>query len=714
MARAALLIDERRQIMANFPFKEFTIPTDIIGSADLFITESDGDATTLNNNSFPSIGFPNNLMKKENYKILIGGCAKSKRIFIINSKSDSRRILEIGNRLSNDGIQVFILSIYDKTTNQFKSVTDYFKTYSAADFKSLIKSAPSFISFLIKHLPENFPAATPEIKDSILPLILKAESSLSKFYIDQLRKQVKISVKVVEDLIAEVRRLQDSADGEDEASNEKVETDPEILETASALAHSPSLLKDRIDTINRAGVAGERINIAILFCSLDSRLLLDQGIPGQNAIGCKISGHQGAGKSYTLMMVLSIYPKDLFIFFSGASEKALYYKGGGIVHKCLVFAEAFQLSNDRKDSEFLYSLRTLLSEGKLIRSIAERDETTKKFTARDVVLHGPVSFITTTIESNLEAQLDDRLFTIHPDESVNQTKRIITNRAKQKAGITAKLDDKNIRTWKQFHRLLQPATVIIPYAELIAEHLNRQPKLPISARRAFNKALNIIQAITVTYQFQRERDSSGALIATIPDYFMALQIIGEVFRENMGSPPKASTERLDYLTSQGHMSTKDLATHFGVSRAAISSWAKRQAQEGLIEWVDQSGNSFPNDAALTTAKKSGKAHIKVDPTVKNPWTNIGLPMPNDFQEFSQDWEPGGIEYEKFNLHLVPGTLPGLVTGTNIESEGDESKGDIDFLGITEEVIPDPGDPYLGITEEVIPEPGEPYYANLLI
>ena len=320
----------------------------------------------------------------------------------------------------------------------------------------------------------------------------------------------------------------------------------------------------------------------------------------------------------------------------------------------MVIAEAFQLSNDKGDTEFAYTLRTLLSEGKLIRATTERDEETGKYVTRQTVLEGTLSFLTTTIDQRLEVQFDDRIVTAHPDESVEQTRRILMNSARQKTGSIPKMDDRQVRIWKAFHRRLQPVSVKIPYAEKIAEYLSSKAMLPITARRAFNKALNIIQAVVCTNQYQRDRDADGNLIAQLADYFMALQIVAEAFRENMGMLPKATGERLAYLASQGHLTPKDLATHFGISRAAVSKWAAKLEEDSIVEWVDTSGNSFANDKALYAAKKKGQAHIQVSGNSNNPWSSLGLPMPTDLLETPDPaWAPGGAEYEKYHLHLTP-------------------------------------------------------------
>jgi len=734
--------------MANFPMfqKKLSIDPSLIGLLDLLITESDTDATAATAAGFPAIGFPNNLRTEENYLILLDICKNSKKIFIIDSSGDTTRLGEIGFRLAKESMAVFILSLFDAISNRHLTLSDYLQTHKPEEFKALTKQAPSFIDVLIAQLPENFIHAASDIKEKILPLIFKLDAVTVKHYTDAIRKRVRTTQKVVESMLAELRRAQAASDTAADKSieaDEDEETDPEILAAAADLARDPTLFKTRIDVINKNGVSGERKNIAIFFCALDSRLLLDQaGIPGQNVIACKIAGHQGSGKSYTLMMSLSIYPKNAIILITSASERSLYYLDQGIAHKCLVVMEAYQFSSDRGDSELLYCLRILLSEGALRRAITEKDAETGKFVTREIVLCGPVSFITTTIESNLEIQLDDRLFTIHPDESIDQTKRIITNRARQKAGSILKPDDREIRIWKAFHRSLLPVSVIIPYAEKISEYLTKKPKLPIAARRAFNKVLNVIQAVACTYQFQRERDAENNVIATIADYFMALQIVAEAFRENMGQLPKATGERLTYLNSQGHTTPKDLANHFGVSRSAISSWAKKLEEESIVEWVDATGNSFPNDKALYAAKKAGKAHIQVSGNTLNPWSNIGLPMPNDIIP-DPAWVQGGAEFERYHLHLTPDT-PKMVnltpvsvsTITNTENfvshVGPNGSMQGDFIQTDRTVSPEdqlfqegirvlmepstlehqPSNP---LTEEdVVLEPGDPGYVNPLL
>jgi hypothetical protein len=80
--------------------------------------------------------------------------------------------------------------------------------------------------------------------------------------------------------------------------------------------------------------------------------------------------------------------------------------------------------------------RSLLSEGCVSYQVPQKDEN-GNFTTVEKRLDGPTSFITTTIIDKLEAQLEDRLFTIHPDESMGQTRSIMN--------MTAKIKDPALR-----------------------------------------------------------------------------------------------------------------------------------------------------------------------------------------------------------------------------------------------------------------------------
>ena len=69
-------------------------------------------------------------------------------------------------------------------------------------------------------------------------------------------------------------------------------------------------------------------------------------------------------------------------------------------------------------------------------------------------VEGPVSLITTTTMETLEKQIESRMISVSPDESTNQTRKILSETAVMAAAGTPEIDPKNIIAWQDFHKNL--------------------------------------------------------------------------------------------------------------------------------------------------------------------------------------------------------------------------------------------------------------------
>ncbi len=107
--------------------------------------------------------------------------------------------------------------------------------------------------------------------------------------------------------------------------------------------------------------------------------------------------------------------------------------------------------------------------------------------------------------------------------------------------------------------------------------------------------LAVIQAIACAYQFQRKRDDKDRVIAEIEDYWMALQIVQEAFRENLGQESKGSEERITYIEENGPLQYKELENVWGIKRQSVSTWIAPRVKEGVLVWCDEDGNEFTDD-----------------------------------------------------------------------------------------------------------------------
>lgn len=390
------------------------------------------------------------------------------------------------------------------------------------------------IDELIGQLPQNFPGAAVVIKKDIVPLLVDCDKGIIDHYCTLVKKHTRAASKsAVTKLVNEtIRELQTAGYRNDIHVEETSEADsntPEIIETAKRIAQDPQLLKNKIDTVNELGVTGERKNIGLNLITIDSRLLPISGGKPEN-LGLKNSGHQGSGKSNQLTKSLKIYPETAYHIFSSVTPKGLMMMSDMLKHKAVVFSEAKTFEAAKRDTHQAYIVRSLLSEG----FFEEPRQTLmdQGWATETLRIQGPISLLTTTIKGKLEQQLEDRILTAHSDTSSDQTRRVLKQTAAAASGIENSVDDSLVKAWQQFHDMLEPAEVVIPYATELIQYLPNHP-LPVSARRAFVRVLSAIKTITILYQAQRNRDERGRLIAEYADYAMAYQLIGDCFANSV-------------------------------------------------------------------------------------------------------------------------------------------------------------------------------------
>lgn len=516
---------------------------------------------------------------------------------------------------------------------------------------------------LIEKLPEQFPEAVNIIKDEIAPLMIDCNAGVKDHYVKMIRKKTNAaSIKSVSLIIDEAIERINAEEPEPEKNElDEIRKDPEIQKMAEQIAHDPLLLKNRIDLIGRFGVVGERKNIGFYMTVIDS-CLLPMGSTGSEALAIKNSGPYGAGKSHPMFACLKLYPKSAYHLITSGSAKSLYHVQGGLKHKALILTEALALQGENSgDNELAYSIRSLVSEGSLSYQYTGYDEDGNK---RTIIrkMDGPTSLITTTIKGRLEAQLEDRLITIHPNTSSKQTQDILNKTAEIASGSVDQVDEKTINAWKLFYDSLEFVEVVIPFAGGIAEFINASGKLPIAARRAFKRVLSVVKTISTIHQKQRRKDDMGRVIAEMQDYAIAFQLINDSFMESLGEGKKYTDARIKIIEKNKMISSKDLSKVTGVSGAAISQWMKPLIDDGVLAWCDEKGDEFEDTASLEKAKRSGSAFVRV------AYVNS---LPTPFQlTGDKRWDKDGDLYIKYDLGFDEDNFENPVLGEGEEFAGE--------------------------------------------
>ena len=396
--------------------------------------------------------------------------------------------------------------------------------------------------------------------------------------------------------------------------------------------------------VNSLGIINEKLNIGVLTMTMDSRLN-PMGMKGANVLAAKNTGNPGTGKTATLMAVKELYSKNCYHLIDNGSAKSIYNMGkDALKHKTLILNEAFSFEGkSSSDSEFTHIVRCLLSEGSVTYQYTSFDAAGNKITAYQTV-SGPTPLITTSIYGSHEKQLDDRMFSIHPNVSSKQTNAVLDIEAKQASGIFKTIDEKEIQAWRVFHDSLEVLDVVIPFAPDIQSFLGQGGELPTSARRAFKRVLISIKTISLLHQKQRQKDDQGRVIAAIQDYALAYQLIDRAFRESLGGG-KYTDRRIQVVDRKGPILPKNLAKCEDVSGAAITSWSKNWLENGVLIWVDDQGARIKTKE-LDKMKHSGKAYLKV----------VGVNrLPTPFELTGDpNWVVGGELYQFYNLELDSG------------------------------------------------------------
>ncbi|MCK7503055.1 MAG: hypothetical protein MZV70_02425 [Desulfobacterales bacterium] len=322
-------------------------------------------------------------------------------------------------------------------------LNEYLKDHTAGDLSKLMADAKSVLDLMINGLPADFVKAQPALKSEILPLLIEMDEGVREHYLGRIRETVKTTKSAITAEFDEVKKEAASK----QSQPTKPTIDPAVQSMADAIAKDPALIKKRIDVVNASGVVGERNVVAMYFAALDSRLL-PEDTASPNALAIKNAGHHGSGKSYTLKRCLELYPPAGYHLITSGSAKSLYYLSEGLKHRALIVTEAFQFqANNAADSEFVYVVRSLLSEGRVSYQVPQKDDD-GKFVTVEKRLDGPTSFLTTTVIDKLEPQLEDRLFTVHPDESMQQTRAIMSMTARIKDGSFDGVDPKTAEAWR--------------------------------------------------------------------------------------------------------------------------------------------------------------------------------------------------------------------------------------------------------------------------
>jgi hypothetical protein len=237
-----------------------------------------------------------------------------------------------------------------------------------------------------------------------------------------------------------------------------------------------------------------------------------------------------------------------------------------------------------------YSIRVLQSRKKLIAAAPVKDPATGNLRTKVFTVEARAAFIEATTASAVDHENATRCFELTMDESQEQTRRIHERQRllRTEKGLELRRQAEAIvrRHWNA-QRLLVPAPVVIPYADLLTF-----PSAWMRTRRDHARFLNLIEVSAFLHQHQRERHGE-AIVATLDDYALAYALAGQVLQETLSDvrkPLRDAFERIRDLSlkSEGTVSRRDIREALAVPDSTVRRWLTDLVELEYVSVIDPS------------------------------------------------------------------------------------------------------------------------------
>ena len=443
-------------------------------------------------------------------------------------------------------------------------------------------------------------------REHILPLLLKLDDEGERYAaLDDVANQLELKIDLKRSLKSELKtqaEFEPESNKEDEPSNIPL-PDSERYERAIQLLNEPNLLERATSDMERLGHVGEQKNKKLaLICALSAR--------AGRAIQPATHAPSSAGKNALWDSALSLMPPENIVTRSALSSKALFrtqanLKGG------ILYIQEIAGSEDAD-----YSIRILQSGGCL------EYEATEKMpdgSMQNVVhkVEGPTVIVQTTTKNHLYHENATRVFPIYIDESAEQTGRIIRQILKEAKGNAVDNAEREriLQVWRDAIRLLEPAEVIVPYAEEIV-----MPNTAVRIRRDARRLIDVVRVIAWLHQHQRMRDSSERILATESDFYLALELVTESLSRawQVLTPAEQKALKAIYKLSEDKQTNgfkrRDLRLS-GVSDRRLKEILYSLAENG---YLDSDGRKGPQGYTYTVARTFEEMNLGIYLAAQSP------------------------------------------------------------------------------------------------
>lgn len=291
-----------------------------------------------------------------------------------------------------------------------------------------------------------------------------------------------------------------------------VTVDGEERVAAEALLRDPGLLPRLGRDLEAMGWVGESSARSILYLTAVSRLLPDP-------LWSVYRATAGAAPWKSLGIIAALTPPEDCVVFHRLTESVLRRTDQrALRHRLLLVDRAETLR-----PEGAVALRCLREWGGIgWQQVAQAEGAGGAGILGEA--RGPVAVLAAAA-GELDLRCRDCFLSVTVDESPEQTARTLADQRRQhgRGGLAALEAQAIIRRHHALQRLLRPAPVVIPFSDRIAF-----PMTSVRHRDEQAAFLRLIAASAILHQFQRTRDTDGAVLAVEADFEHALAAAGHL------------------------------------------------------------------------------------------------------------------------------------------------------------------------------------------
>jgi len=366
------------------------------------------------------------------------------------------------------------------------------------------------------------------------------------------------------------------------------------------LLKNPNLLNVVIKEIQDKRVVGEQRTVKCIFLVTNCRLVKNIKATSSNL---NINDESGIGKDWIVKAVLDILPRDVVIYRTKITPELLTYWHNSKFEPDWTWNGKILYIEDISTNLLNSDVFKVFSSGGSKATVLIKQHPV------DIVIDGKPSMIVTSYHVSPNNENLRRYPMCYCDSSDDQTLEIMIRQSQEDA-TGEKSDYEQIIT--DALGLLKRECVIVPYAEKIPKHFPKNKMM----RTQFKRFLDFIKSSAVLYQFQRDRDENGNLIATGEDYNNARDIL-----DYLTNKTREQDNILQFFNSSPGLwfSVNDIENKFPIS----SEWLRKQLKK-LNE----------QDLLISRQIKREDSKRKVTEYCYNADNNIEIPLYNRIDEVS--------------------------------------------------------------------------------